>query len=705
LNQKAITITLLTIMGASLLFASISNPQVLGQSPYGLRIFYITAQGGYEPLQNATVGQPVSLLASVVTSNGSYRLYFNNKLIESSTSQGYYIDSNFTMPEVPLGTYDFILTDVAINQNTTLSLPILTAFSAKPTSVPTSPSQLAEGSSVALNVTVLGGSPNTSYGAEIRVVSPNSVLNFTKSISFTTSSLGTAQALVTYPDSSFSPSGASTLYAGSYVVYFNQTQGLAQSTFNFGFTDLTQYHRQDTVKINALGYQPSQVVTVAVSFNNAPISSQPITASSQGVITTTWVVPNEAAIGTYTVTLSPQTNPSKLVVDTQTFTILGYPVNIKALNLAGEIVPQISIEATDQAANQTFTNVTDLAGMTTINLEKGATKLAAYWNQVKVGEITLTVTGTSTNTITCQLTDLSIKVQDKRGVVIPFANLNVTYPYVTRTGETQTGTTVGQTDLTGIYTLNSTLPGIIYSIVASKFSTVFNQTSSSVSTQPTSQITVICPDETLSLKLVDYTSKPLTNTRVTLIEQASGIFYSVTTDSSGTAQLQVTFGQYRLDAYTADNILLNETVINVLSNTQTQITCTLYNLQVSVKIVDYFGAPISNVYVQLSRPGMNAQSGTTKSDGTATFSNVIGGNMEITAYPTGNEKAFVAKNLQITSPTTVTLSMAKYVLFGGSLVDTSVLATITLVAVVILLLMILEVYRRTGFRLPRKSGK
>ncbi len=646
----------------------------------------------------------MSLLASMVTYNGSYRLYFNDKVIESGISQGFFIDANFSMPEVSAGDYTFTLTDIAINQNTTLAFPVLTAFSVTPTTIPVPPSQIQEGNNVVLNVTVTGGSPNTSYGAEVRVVSPNSVLNFTKTISFTTSSLGTAQSLVTYPDSSFSPSGASTLYAGSYTAYFNQTQGLGQSTFNVGFTDLTQYHRQDTVKINALGYQPSQVVTVSVSFNNAPISSQPITASSQGAIATTYVIPNEAAIGTYTVTLSPQTTPSKLVVDTQTFTILGYPVNIKALNLAGEIVPQISIQATDQAANQTFTNVTDDAGLTTINLEKGSVKLAAYWNQVKVGEITLTVTGTSTNTITCQLTDLSIKVQDKRGVVIPFANLNVTYPFVTSSGATQTGTASGQTDLTGIYTLNSTLPGITYSIVASKFSTVFNQTSSTAPTQPTSQIIVICPDEPLSLTLVDYTSKPLANTRVTLIEQASGIFYSVTTDSNGAAQLQVTFGQYRLDAYTADNVLLNETVINVLSNTQTQITCTLYNLQVSVKVVDYFGAPISNVYIQLSRPGMTTQSATTKSDGTATFSSVIGGNMEITAYPTGNQKAFIAKNLEITSPTTITLSMAKYVLFGGSLVDTSVLATIILVVLVILLLVILEVYRRTGFRLPRRSG-
>jgi hypothetical protein len=703
LNQKAVTLTLLIIMGVALLFASFSSPQVLGQSPYGLRIFYLTSPTGFEPLQNATVGLPYSLLASLYTSNGSYRLYYNDKLISSGLSQGYFIDANFTMPETPIGTYNFTLTDVAVNQNTTYALPILTSYSATPV-VPSAPSQLQEGNNVVMNVTVLGGSPNTSYGAEIMVVAPNSVSNFTKAVTFTTSSSGTAQALVTYPDSSFSPSGSSTLYAGVYTVNYNYSQGLGQSTFSVGFTDLTQYHRQDTVKINALGYQPSQVVTVAISFNNAPISSQSVIATAQGVIASTWAVPINAAIGSYTVTLSPQTSPSKLVVDSQVITIPGYPVNIKAVNLAGEVVPQISVQATDQAANQTFTNITDYTGMTSINLEKGSVTLAAYWNQVKVGEITVTVSGTSTNTITCQLTDFSIKVQDKTGVVIPFTNLNITYQYTTSSGTTQTGSAVGQTDLTGVYTLNSTLPGISYTIAASKYSTPFNQTSASAPTQPTSQIIIICPDESLSLRLIDYTSTPLSNTRITLIEQASGIFYSVTTDNNGNAQLQVTFGQYRLDAYTADNILLNETVISVLSNTQTQITCTLYNLPISVKVVDYFGTPISNVFVQLSRSGTNAQSATTGGNGIATFSNIIGGNVEIIAYPTGNQNAFVARNQQITSPTTVTISMAKYVILGGSLVETSVLATVILVVVVILLLIILEVYRRTGFKFSRKSG-
>jgi hypothetical protein len=96
--------------------------------------------------------------------------------------------------------------------------------------------------------------------------------------------LGTAQSQITYPDSSFSPSGSTTAYAGPYTAYFNLTEGLAQQNFTIGFTDQTQYHRQDTVKINAVGYQPSQSATVAIQYNNGTVSSQTVTASSQGIM-------------------------------------------------------------------------------------------------------------------------------------------------------------------------------------------------------------------------------------------------------------------------------------------------------------------------------------------------------------------------------------------------------------------------------------
>ena len=194
--------------------------------------------------------------------------------------------------------------------------------------------------------------------------------------------------------------------------------------------------------------------------------------------------------------------------------------------------------------------------------------------------------------MSCKLTDLKIKVQDKSGVVIPFVQINITYSYVSRAGTTITANAAAQTDLTGTCSFNSLLTGIGYTVLASKYNTVFNTGNTQIGALPaqaSTQFTVLCPDETLTLKTIDYNFATIANARITLIEQASGIFYSVTTDSNGNAQLDVTFGQYRTEIYTSSNVLLNTTILSVLSNTDTQIRCVIYNLPVSVKVVDYFG--------------------------------------------------------------------------------------------------------------------
>ena len=706
MNPKVVTVILLALMSTALLFTSISSLQVQGQSPFGLYIFQVTPQGSLTPIQNGTVGEAVTLTGTLYTANGTFQVFFGDKLVDNGTSQGYLVSSNFTIPETIGGDYNLTLIDVEIGQNYAYDFPILTAYSAKPI-VPASPAQLQEGSNVILNVTVTGGQPDTSYGAEIVVVQPDPLsTNFTKTVSLTTSALGTAQIQINYPDSSFSPTGSSSNYAGTYTIYFNASQSLDKEPFTIGFTDLTQYHRQDTVTINAIGYQPIQTASLAIQFNNLTIFSQTVTASSQGTIAATWPVPTNAAIGTYTVSITPQSSP-KLLADSQTFAVPGYPVIFTVKNLAGEAVPDILLEALDQATNNLYNATTNLDGQARVNLETGAATINAYYlNAVKVGTTDVSITGNSSYTINCQLTDLKVKVQDKSGVVIPFVNLNLNFQYTTRTGSSETGTLTGQTDVSGVYTFNSTLPGISYNIQASKYNIVFNagnDTLSSLPAQSTSQATIICPDETLTLKVTDYNNNAISNARVTLIEQASGIFYSLTTDASGFAQKQVTFGQYRVSIYTQDNLLLNQTTINVLNNTSSQIRVFQYNLNLVVKVVDYFGNPIGNINVRLNLPGMTPQSAVTKNDGTATFSNIIGGNVEVVAYPSGNTNAFVATNLNVNSPTSVTLTMSKYVVLAGSLVPTSLLAAIILIVLVVLIVVVMEIFRRTGFRFSRKT--
>ena len=79
---------------------------------------------------------------------------------------------------------------------------------------------------------------------------------------------------------------------------------------------------------------------------------------------------------------------------------------------------------------------------------------------------------------------------------------------------------------------------------------------------------------------------------------------------------------YRARFY-QDNILINQTNINVFGPTQKQATCTLYGIQVTVKAVDFFGNPISNANVTLNGPETEHFSANTKDDGTAVFNNVV----------------------------------------------------------------------------------
>jgi hypothetical protein len=193
------------------------------------------------------------------------------------------------------------------------------------------------------------------------------------------------------------------------------------------------------------------------------------------------------------------------------------------------------------------------------------------------------------------------------------------------------------------------------------------------------------------------------NARVELVEQTSGIFVGAVADASGAVSVEVTFGQYRLRVY-AGNILLNETVIGVFSDTQSEVRCVLYNLQVSVMVVDYFGQPIPNVNVMLRGPEQVTLSETTQTDGTATFSKVIGGNMQVIAYLTGRDDSYEAANLQIEAPTSIKIKMSRYVLVGVFLVETSLLATLIIILVVVILLLFVEIRRKKWFRQSKSES-
>ena len=682
---------------------------VVGQS-LGVRILQvlplgttvITGQSQY----NGTAGQVFSLQGSIYTSNGTYHVTLGQNLVATGTAIGYYVNATFTVPSILSGSYPLALTDVALNVTSTSATPInfqvLRSYY-----IHANPSQTQEGSSVVLTVGVTGGTPNSPYSADVTVEIPGPLnTTYSQIVSIGTSDqAGTASGQVTYPNSSF---GNTTDYVGTYNIYFNQSASIAQSQFYVGFLDSRNYHRGDTVTISAIGYQPSQAATLSITNSNGTLlnSALQLTASADGTIKTTWPVPPNIPIGNYTATITP-TGTQKAISDVETFLVPGYPVQITTVNLAGHFVPNIVVQVLDLSTGVVYSSTSSTAfGLITLYLEKSPCSLTAFWNGVNVGQTNITITGDPI-TLQCKLTDLKITVQNENKIALQAVNLTITYQYQpTNGGASKTGDVSGVfTDSSGSCMLNSTLPGINYNIDASLYNRVFNSgnnTFSNLPAQAEDDIVITCPNETLTINVAGNNEAPISGANIKLVELTNGLFYTATTDTSGSATSQVTFGVYKLQIY-KDDILINQTNINAFSNNQEQVLCMLYGIQVSVSVVDFFGTPISNANVTLNGPGKEQLSVVTKSNGTANFNNVIGGNLQVIAVPHGTQNIYQAVTVTVDKSTSVQIKLAGYIAVGGFLMPLSSLLTIIIILIAIVLFAMVEIYRRRKNKQPREN--
>jgi hypothetical protein len=686
LNKKIIAFTILSLVA----FAAVIVPlDTFAQSSnIGVYIGQITPSS-----QTGPVGTGVNILGSIYTPNNTYQIILGKTVVTTGKSEGYYVNANFTVPEFPKGAYALILRDVTINVNYSSQFTITTGYS-----INAVPSSLQEGGGVKLNVSVTGAQKGTPYNADITVQLPSSAGTYSKMIALgLANTKGTASVQVNFPDSSFQPNGSLTDYVGTYNIYFNQSGALAQNQFTVNFIDSTTYHRGQTVNIRATAYKPDQTATITITSvkTSAVLATIPATATSDGVITGSWVVSSDVAIGDYTVKIAVD-GTQKAVQDTQTFTVPGYAVKVQTTNLAGKNTPDIVVQARDQATNAEYSATTGSDGIANLKLENGNAALTALWNGVNVGQTNVTITGEATFSLRCQLTDLKVIVKNTRGIAMPYVDINILYQYHPSSGGSQTATASGQTDSSGSYVLSSTLPDATYTVNASMYNHVFNKGNNTFSSLPalaTSEVMITCPNENITINVVGYNQEAIPSARIELVELSNGLFYSATTNNRGAVTTEVTFGMYRARVY-KDNILVNETNIEAFSASQKQIRCTLYGIQVSVSVVDFFGSPISNANVTLNGPETEKFSTTTQSDGTATFNNIIGGDMQIIAYAPGTQDGYQALTLTVNQPTTVQIKIDKYVALGSMLIPASSLFTIIIVLVAVVLFVLFEIYVR-----------
>ena len=232
LNEKIVAVTLLVLMSIAVAAACLGL--VFGQNQnLGVSILQVIPQGSQsiagQTTNESSVGDALNLQGTIYTSNGQYQVIFASQIVASGTAQGYYVNANFSVPQLPSSTYALRLRDFSANINSTeVDFQVQTNYT-----ITAGSSQIQEGSSGVLNVAVTGGNVGASYFANVSVVLPSPLsTQYSQIVSLGTANQeGTATAQVTYPDSTFQPSGSLTDYVGSYSAYFNQSDNLASLLF------------------------------------------------------------------------------------------------------------------------------------------------------------------------------------------------------------------------------------------------------------------------------------------------------------------------------------------------------------------------------------------------------------------------------------------------------------------------------------------
>ena len=631
------------------------------------------------------VGTMVLLDANMSTVNASYIIFFDVNFLLNGTAIGHDLNVSFAIPDAVVGNHTVKVSNVASGENATTTFTVVTGYSLN-VSVPTLPQQLQEGDPVPINVNITGGDISALYVANVTVKTPNNS-SYSNLMNVTLSSSGNYSTTVNYPEN-FS-SGANTNFTGNYQVFFNDL--LATAAFHVGLTKSSEYHRFQTVDIKAVR-ELSENVNITITgtnvFNSENVTADNVTGIVQYV---NWAVPSNASIGNYTVSITSLSSVIKVPTDVQNFTVPGYSVNITTLNLAEEIVAKVAFQVLENGTS-VGDGLSDSQGLVFLMLEVGNYTRQAYYRNTKVGEDTFSVAGETLANFSCSLTNLRITVKDEADNILPQVKL-----FWTPDNQTLT------TDINGTASVHSLLPNATYTLNASRYDIPFNITT--ITQLPATawfDVPIICPTLTLRVNVTNANRQPINNALVKVQELMGGLYYQGNT-VDGVVALNCTLGRYTVGVY-ANGIKLNETTVDLNETiVNLPINCGLYGLDISVKVVDYFGQAIPNVNVTLQRTGMQ-DSRIAGSDGLVAFNNIVGGNLQVTVRLSGQSEPCVVMTNFVDSSKTIEIKIDKYALLAGMLVETSQLLTAILIVLIVVLFLVLEIIRRRRHK-PQESEK
>ena len=655
------------------------------------------------------VGDDVRIMGTINNTGGRYRIFFRNQIVVDQNASGNNVNATFKVPQAPKGNHTMILQDVDKNINATSSFIVNTVYHVKvDKSSLVAPKQWQQGQSVTIWVNITGGEANKANAANVTVKVPSPANEtFWSLLRFNTSDVGYGARMATYPNASFSGTwGSHTNYTGAYTIAYNTT-GVTDSFF-IGLTNASDYHRYQFVDIRAIGYKSNESLNIKITDGNLTYSENK-TALPDGVVNANWTIPSNAAIDTYKVnitSIATSNRTKKATPDVQGFKVPGFSVNVTTRNLALEPVPYVTLNVRDER-NMSIARITGgVDGIVLLMLETGNYTCEAIFKSVTVGKRSLSITDIALFDLTCNLTNLRISVVTfKDGVAISVPEVRM---YITpENRELFSG-------VNGTSVVHSLLPNRNYTVNAYRYNVQFN-----VTTIPGLLVggnlvtwfntTITCPLLTLRVDAKDASGTQISGAKVKVRELMGGLSYEGNTDAEGAISFNCTLGKYSVTAYDADGIELNETSVNLLNITNqlnnVSVSCQLYGLAISVKVVDYLGQPVTNVNVTLHREGFASRSALTQSTGTTRFAPVTGGTLQAVIYLPDQTEPHLATTFMAIKSTTIEVKLDRYVLLAGYFVKVDHLAIALVVLATVLLILSVEIYRRRRLKSQKPDSE
>lgn len=674
------------------------------------------------------VGDIITVEGTIETANQAYKISFKNStgyifFEKSGTATENNVTASFEIPHCPSGNYNITLQDLTTSASDTVVFTVETNYQFWLVK-PSTPKQLQEGDSIHMWFNVTGSEPNASYHANITVKNPASNVS-TIAFNFNITANGHWNGSRSFPQDF--PVGAHTNYTGTYVVNAtlkrgDQTVKTFTDTFSIGLTNATEYARCQTVNIKASGYIMANVtVWVDISSNGITLFHNSVT-NVGGVVQVNWTVPLNATYGTYAVKIGNSSSLAKvkLIADTQNFTLIKalYACRIVVRNLDDEPVKDVFVRAYNSTGYVASQISLKNGSLTFNNLEVTNYTFVAFWdinerNSV-IGKISnVTLCKPLNLNMTCNLAHLKISVRDETERPLRFVEVNITYNYTILTEplklDSNTTKRKGwktlETNVEGTAFLNNTFVNVNYTLNAQRYGYSFNVTYLENFAQ-TRWINITCPTYHLILNISDSQRNPFPRATVKLYEWSGGLLSTKNTGENGIATFDATFGRY-IVKIVSDGFIVNQSIIDLVENPlEVDIYCKLYNLQVSIKVVDYFGQGIPNAKVIIHIGDAMFAELKTSSDGKAVFNSpVIGGDWQVDIYVGSTSTSSQSKTIYVDKDATIEFKIEKYTMFAGFLLETSQAITLIFLILIALSSILVFLFKKVWLKISAKTRK